>query len=166
MFLSVCRYCPAHFHVSSNIFRCNFRTYSSETTSAGLPRRCLVAHSRARNMFCRSHSFSSSFVARLGIKSASSSGEIGVFPSPLIAAGITGSGPGSECVASLLRFSPAPLLRLGPPAPWCAQRHEHFLRLGLSPAPPPAPEWSRSWEQKHTQAGSQARHPQRAASLT
>src|ERR1017187_6051115 len=35
-------------------------------------------------MFSLSHSFNSSLVARLGIRSASSSGESGVFPSPLV----------------------------------------------------------------------------------
>src|SRR5690348_7996057 len=41
-------------------------------------------HSLARNMFSRSHSLSSSLVARLGISSRSSSGDSGVLPSPAV----------------------------------------------------------------------------------
>src|SRR5881227_3215658 len=80
MFFSVRRYCPAHFHVWSNILLWRFRTYSSEGISAGLVRSSM-AQALACRLFSRSHSLSSSFVAKLGMRSASSSGESGVLPS-------------------------------------------------------------------------------------
>src|ERR1700683_4964281 len=74
------RYSPAHFQVWSNIFLWSFRTYSSQAIFSALMR-SPMAHFLAKSMFSRSHSFSSSLVARFGIRSASSSAERGVLPS-------------------------------------------------------------------------------------
>src|SRR5437667_7665811 len=126
MFFSVRRYSPAHFHVWSNIFPWSFRMYSSDTIPTGAARSA-IAHSLAWSMFSRSHSFSSSFVARFGIRSASSCGERGVLPSLVAAIVVTFLPFASECVSFLPQFSPALLRPLGLPTPCCAQRRERFL---------------------------------------
>src|SRR5208283_4326142 len=115
-------------------------------------------HSLAPSMFSLSHSFSSSFVARFGMRSASSSGESGVFP-PLVLPGVIISsryaqGGGSSLRRSSSLFRP----RLDLPTPCCAQQRERFQKPWFAHAPPPVPECSRFLVRERRQADT-PKHP-------
>src|ERR1019366_7984712 len=104
-----------------------------------------TAHALATSRFSLSHSLSSSLVARLGIRSASSSGDKGVLPS-LDRVGIVIGWRFPLEVGSFLRqFFPAPCQPLGPPKPWCVQQTGRFPKLVVSRATPRVPEYCHSW---------------------
>src|SRR5262245_58274852 len=163
MFFSVRRNSPAHFQVWSNIFLCNFRTYSSDGISVGLVRSS-IAQALACRLFSRSHSLSSSFVAKLGMRSASSSGESGVLPSLPVPSVVISFGLSSVCAwflpRSCPRFHPRPDL----PAPCCAQRRGRFQLPSFSPCAPPGRECFRFWAREHRQADIQEHPPHREGS--
>src|ERR1700680_1640919 len=161
MFFSVRRYSPAHFHVWSNIFPWSFRTYSSEAISSALVRSA-IAQSLASRIFSRSHSFSSSLVARFGMRSASSSGERGVLPSLVAVIVVTFFLFASGFFLFLPRFSPALLQRLGLPTPCCAQRRGRFQQLWFSHALPQFSECFRFLGRWRRRADTQE-HPQHRA---
>src|ERR1700722_4853392 len=158
MFFSEHRYSPAHFHVWSNIFPWSFRTYLSEALSTA-PVLFANAQSLASRMFSRSHSFSSSLIARLGMRSASSSGEMGVLPSLVAVIVVTLFLFASGFVLFLPQFSPALLQRLGLPTPCCARRRGRFQQLWFSHALLQVPECFRFWGRWRRPADTRE-HPQ------
>src|SRR5579864_3797438 len=164
MFFSVRRYSPAHFHVWSNILLCSIRTYSSDGIPAGLARSSM-AHALACRLFSRSHSFSSSFVAKLGMRSASSSGESGVLPSLPVPSVVIFFGPSSICVWFLPRSCPRFHRLLDLPKPCCAQRRGRFPLLLFVRLVPPSRGCFRSSAQEHRQVDIRERRRHREGSL-
>src|SRR5215471_13081147 len=160
MFFSERRYSPAHFHVWSNIFLCSFRTYSSDGISAGLVRSSM-AQALACRLFSRSHSLSSSFVAKLGMRSPRSSGESGVLPSLPAPSVVISFGLSSVCVWFLPRSCPRFHRRPDLPKPCCAQPRGRFLLPSFSRLVPRGHECFRSLAQEHRQADIQGHPPHR-----
>src|SRR5436305_1546073 len=163
MFFSVRRYCPAHFHVWSNILLWRFRTYSSEGISAGLVRSSM-AQALACRLFSRSHSLSSSFVAKLGMRSASSSGESGVLPSLPVPSVVISFGLSSGCVRFLPRSCPRFHRQPDLLTPCCAQRRGRFPLLSFSRLLPLGRECFRSLAQERRQPGIRGRRRHREGS--
>src|SRR5579863_335303 len=121
--------------------------------------RLAIAQALASKMFSRSHSFSSSLVARFGMRSASSSGERGVLPSLAAVIVVTLFRFASGFVSFPPRFSLPLLQRPGPLTPCCAQPRGRFQQLWFSHAPPQVPECFPFLERWRRQAGTQE-HPQ------
>ncbi len=85
--------------------------YSSET-GLELARLRPNAQRRALRMFSRSHSFSSSRIPRLGMRSSSSSGASGVFPSPTF-------NSRHDCYSRFsLRLASSRIFSFTPPTAW------------------------------------------------
>src|ERR1041385_244178 len=164
MFFSVRRYCPAHFHVWSNILLCSIRTYSSNGISAGLARSSM-AQALACRLFSRSHSLSSSFVAKLGMRSASSSGESGVLPSLPVPSVVTSFGLSSVCVWFLPRSCPRFHRRPDLPKPCCAQLRGRFPLPLFARLVPPGHGCFRSLAQEHRQLDIRERRRHRGGSV-